>query len=106
MKSAARHLTRLDAVASYPLGIDPTESFKTATVQLRAADTLLLYTDGITEARDANHTMFEVEQLESAFRESSVSPDQIITYLRARVVAHQRGQNPLDDQTLVAATKR
>jgi len=106
LKSAAHQLTRLDAVASYPLGIDPTESFKTATVQQRPGDTLLLYTDGITEARDSNHAMFELEQLETTFRDSPDGPDQIIEYLRQRVEAHQRGQKPLDDQTLVVATKR
>jgi len=106
IKTAANQLTSLDAVASYPLGIDSAESFKTATVQLRPGDTLLLYTDGITEARDINHSMFEQQQLEMAFAQSSDRPDEIIKDLRTRVDAHQGGQKALDDQTLVAVTKR
>jgi len=60
------------------LGIDAAESFKTATVQLRPGDTLLLYTDGITEARDINQTMFEQQQLEMTLAQSSDRPDEII----------------------------
>jgi len=96
-------VTALDAVAGTPLGIDPADSFEAATVQLRAGDTLLFYTDGITEARDADHTMFEFERLEREFLECNDRPDELIKYLRDLVNAHQRGQKPVDDQTLVAA---
>jgi len=102
MKSADGKISRLDAVGSVPLGIDAGESFKSATVELRSGDSLLLYTDGITEARGADHTMFEMERLESEFRDRNDRPDELIAHLRQQVTAHQRGQKPVDDQTMVA----
>ena len=51
VKSAANgKVAQLDAACSYPLGIDATNPLKSATVDLHKGDTLLLYTDGITEA--------------------------------------------------------
>jgi phosphoserine phosphatase RsbU/P len=102
MKSGDGKITRLDAVGSVPLGIDPDESFKTATVQLRPGDSLLLYTDGITESRGADHAMFELERLESEFQDRSDRPEELIAHLLRLVTAHQRGQKPVDDQTMVA----
>jgi sigma-B regulation protein RsbU (phosphoserine phosphatase) len=95
-------VAQLDAVSSYPLGIDATNPLKSATIELHEGDTLLLYTDGITEARGADHAMFEFERLELEFREHSGRPGALIKYLRDLVNVHQRGQRPVDDQTLVA----
>jgi sigma-B regulation protein RsbU (phosphoserine phosphatase) len=94
---------QLDAVASYPLGIDATESFKSAEIELHVGDMLLFYTDGITEARGADRAMFELERLEKEFREFGGGPEALIKHLRGLVNAHQRGQTPVDDETLVAA---
>ena len=103
VKTADGKMAQLDAASSFPLGIDATDSFKSATVQLQRGDTLLLYTDGITEARGADHAMFEFERLEQEFRQYTARPDALIKYLRDLVNAHQCGQRPVDDQTLVAA---
>ena len=102
-RGADGKVVQLDAVSSYPLGIDAADSFKSATVQLEAGDTLLLYTDGITEARGADHAMFEFERLELEFRACDGRPEALIKHLRDLVNSHQRGQRPVDDQTLVAA---
>ena len=103
MKAAKdRGLSQLDRVASYPIGIDESETFKEAAIELRAGDTLLLYTDGITEARGADRTLFESERLEAEFREHDGSPSGLIGQLRDAVNAFQAGQEPADDQTLLA----
>jgi sigma-B regulation protein RsbU (phosphoserine phosphatase) len=93
----------LDAVATFPLGIDESETFKEATVQLESGDTLLLYTDGITEARGAEGDLFEQDRLTRVFRDGGDRPAELIERLRKAVRAHEQGQNPSDDQTLVAA---
>lgn len=101
-RAADGKVTRLDAVCSYPLGIDAAEFLESAAVGLHVGDTLLLYTDGITEGR-ADRAMFEFERLEREFREFDGRPQALIKYLRELVIAHQRGQRPVDDQTMVAA---
>jgi sigma-B regulation protein RsbU (phosphoserine phosphatase) len=93
----------LDAVASYPLGIDPSETFKEATVLLEPGDTVLLYTDGITEARGTEGDLFEQGRLTRIFRDGGERPAELIQRLREAVRAHEQGQTPKDDQTLVAA---
>jgi sigma-B regulation protein RsbU (phosphoserine phosphatase) len=93
----------LDAVANYPLGIDPSETFKEATVHLEPGDTVLLYTDGITEARGSEGDLFEQDRLTRVFRNGGDRPAELIEGLREAVRAHEQGQTPKDDQTLVAA---
>jgi sigma-B regulation protein RsbU (phosphoserine phosphatase) len=93
----------LDAVATHPLGIEASQTFEEAGVQLEPADTLLLYTDGITEARGTQGEQFEQTRLARAFRDGGDRPAQIVEHLRQAVRIHEEGQMPRDDQTLVAA---
>lgn len=93
----------LDEVGSYPLGIDAAETFEEASVQLEPGDAILLYTDGITEARDPNNDQFDRNRLMCAFREAGDQPAGLIDRLRQAVRAHANGQAARDDQTLVAA---
>jgi len=96
-------ILRLDVVSSYPLGIDAANTFEEATVELQQGDTLLLYTDGITEARAKDQTMFESERLEQEFKKCAARPDDLIKHLLKAVNVHQREQAQVDDQTLVVA---
>ena len=93
----------LDAVGSYPLGIDASETFTEAAVQLERGDTLLLYTDGITEARGLAEVLFGVDRLTRVFRDGGDRPAELIDRLREAVRAHVNGEAAEDDQTLVAA---
>ena len=93
----------LDAVGSYPLGIDESETFQEASVQLERGDTLLLYTDGITEAQGTAEDLFGVDRLTRVFRDGGDRPAELIDRLREAVQAHEHGEAAGDDQTLVAA---
>jgi sigma-B regulation protein RsbU (phosphoserine phosphatase) len=96
-------VTLLDRVASYPIGIEESETFKEAAVDLHSGDTLLLYTDGITEARGPGGAMFEAERLETELAKQGGSPQELIEHLRGAISRFQEGQPPVDDQTLLAA---
>lgn len=104
MKAADHRVSRLDRVASYPIGIEASETFREADVVLHPGDTLLFYTDGITEARQGRSEMFEIERLEKEFGDHRGSPSDLIRHLREAVNAFQQGKPPADDQTLLAAT--
>jgi sigma-B regulation protein RsbU (phosphoserine phosphatase) len=93
----------LDGALSYPLGIDDSEKFEEAAVTLEAGDNVLLYTDGITEARDAKGDLFAQERLNRAFGNAGGGPAEVIDRVRVAVHAHQHGQPAPDDQTLVLA---
>lgn len=63
----------LDANRNLPLGILPEEEYQDATAQLRAGDILVIYTDGITEARSPTDELFGTERLEDLL--CSCAPD-------------------------------
>ena len=102
-RAADGSIRTLDAVASYPLGIDESENFQESCVQLQKGDILLLYTDGITEARDPGQNQFGIESLARALRNGADQPAELVGQLREAVRAHQQGKAAKDDQTLVAA---
>ena len=93
----------LDQAANYPLGIDDAETFSEATLQLERGDTVLLYTDGITEARSSDNDLFESDRLMHTLRHGGDRPAELIERLRAAVRAHEQGEATRDDQTMVAA---
>jgi sigma-B regulation protein RsbU (phosphoserine phosphatase) len=93
----------LDAVGSYPLGIDESETFQEASVQLERGDTLLLYTDGITEAQGNAQHLFGSDRLTRMFRDGGDRPAELIDRLREAVRAHVHSETAEDDQTIVAA---
>jgi len=96
-------ISALDGVGSYPLGIDESETFQEASVQLEGGDTLLLYTDGITEAQGTEGNLFGIDWLTRIFRDGGNCPAELIDRLRAAVRAHEHGEADGDDRTLVAA---
>jgi sigma-B regulation protein RsbU (phosphoserine phosphatase) len=102
-RSSDGSIHALDEVGSYPLGIIASEAFEEATVQFEPGDAVLLYTDGITEARDSNGDQFDPHRLTCVFRDSGDRPAELIDRLRQAVRTHEHGQQARDDQTLVVA---
>jgi sigma-B regulation protein RsbU (phosphoserine phosphatase) len=70
---------------------------------LRPGDTLLLYTDGVTEADDGTGTLFSAPRLEQLLL-ASVSPDtpSLVAEVSDAVVAFEAGAPRADDMTLLA----
>ena len=103
VKSASdEELIMLNEVGSYPLGIEKGNRFKDATFQFREGDTMLLYTDGITEARNKTGEMFELDRLQCALKSAHNGPEQLIRQIREAVCAFEGGRDQVDDQTMVA----
>jgi sigma-B regulation protein RsbU (phosphoserine phosphatase) len=102
-RASAGAVESIDSNASYPLGIDDDEKFAEAVLQLERGDTVLLYTDGITECRDAQRELFGAERLTRVLRDAHGGPGELIDRLRAAVGAHQQARPASDDQTIVAA---
>ena len=84
-----------------PLGIEADEEYPQATIQLERGDTLVIYTDGITESRNRDHEMFGFERLDAALLKSagnaSVTKDMIL----AELDTFCAGRMPDDDRTIV-----
>lgn len=88
--------------AGIPLGILREHRWENHELDFHRGDTLVVYTDGIVEARDARGRMFGGERLERLVAESDGSPAAIVARVREAVVEHQRSALGIDDQTLIA----
>ena len=93
--------TFLEDAASLPLGIDAEEAFTEVSIELLPGQLLLLYTDGITESRAPDGSMFGAEGLQQSLQTVTGTADTAIAHLRASLNTHQRGRPPTDDQTMV-----
>ena len=95
------NMTRLDSVGGVPLGITRHVAYEEATIGLKPGETVVLYTDGITEAMSPDRRMFGIEGIEGALTECSGEPDCVIGHIAGALEGHLVGVRPDDDQTLV-----
>ena len=83
------------------LGILPEVGFVEKELCLTPEDTLLLYTDGVTEARGDDHYFGEQRFLAWARQHRSSDPSTLVESLLAEVLAYQGGR-PRDDIAILA----
>ena len=85
-----------------PLGLLPNMPYRAATVQLAAGDSLVLYTDGITEAANEADEELGLERLVDVCREHrSASPGELADSIERTVAAFVGSRPPADDCTLL-----
>jgi phosphoserine phosphatase RsbU/P len=97
-----------DEVLLHPTGpaIGLMEGFllHTEQVQLAPGDTLVLYTDGVTEAANASSAQFGLDNLAQVVRDNAgLSAEQIIQRILRAVSDFTAGAQLVDDATLVVA---
>jgi phosphoserine phosphatase RsbU/P len=86
-----------------PLGVREGEIYEQASVQLMPGDTLLLFSDGITDARDDLGNSFGLERLQRCVKEhGALDPRELIAAVGAAVRDFSSQPRPRDDQTSVA----
>jgi sigma-B regulation protein RsbU (phosphoserine phosphatase) len=95
-------MTTLVGPAGLPLGIEPAEQYHDARCQLAPGDTLILYTDGITEARNPTGDMFGEDRLDRAARCKGSAADTLQSIL-AELDRFRAGRKLADDRTLLVA---
>jgi len=110
--SVAGHppLLRLDATGSilerigkgaYPLGIKAPLEWETVTGRIEPGQTLLLHSDGLSEARDASGTEFGAARLELSLRRGgSLDASALVNTLVADVMAFLGREVPEDDVSI------
>jgi phosphoserine phosphatase RsbU/P len=89
------------------LGVDTDMGFSSCleekSIRVRSGDVLLLYSDGITEAMNASHRLFDQSRLEAALKENAHFPaDTIIERINLRLDEFVQSEELHDDVTLVA----
>jgi sigma-B regulation protein RsbU (phosphoserine phosphatase) len=91
----------------HPLGLFPEPALDVQTMRLPPGGTLLLYTDGVTEATDAQGDFFGLERTGAALRAHQEAPAQSLCDRLVDDLALFRGAAPqADDITLLALRTR
>jgi sigma-B regulation protein RsbU (phosphoserine phosphatase) len=86
-----------------PLGMFTTSSYAVRRARLEPDDSLLLYTDGISEARDPSGSEYGIEGLSLAAGEKyGLTPDALVAACIKDLERHSAGTRQADDQTLMA----
>jgi serine phosphatase RsbU (regulator of sigma subunit) len=97
---------RLDA-AGFLLGIVPNAEYAEQHISLTTGDRLCLYTDGVTESRNAAGTLYGIERLEAAFAATGRGgPEAGIRRLVDALECFRSDRPATDDLTLVVADVR
>jgi serine phosphatase RsbU (regulator of sigma subunit) len=92
----------LECEAGYPLGIVPEAAFGRETITLGPRDTIVVYSDGLTDAKNPAEEMFGDRRLEEAVRNAGeCGTEELMHELRSRAAAHMNGKDPIDDMTVV-----
>ncbi len=101
------NVTELYTEGSFPVGLIPEADFTSARLQLEPEDTLVLFSDGVTEAENTAHELFEVSglsQVLSGQKDASVEELQQSAFDAVRDFT--KGADQSDDITLLVVRYR
>src|SRR5436305_11037782 len=93
----------IEKVGGLALGFIPDYEFHAGTIQLESGDSLVLYTDGITEAMDVEHHLFGAERIQTLLDRSApgITAQALSKALLGGVAAFVGGAHQSDDITLL-----
>jgi len=92
---------------SYPVGLVPEADYQVSRVKLKPDDTLVLFSDGVTEAMDPEEQLFGVPRLKECLTGLTGQPlDQIQKCVLEAVENFVRGASQTDDVTLLVVRYR
>ncbi|NIM10426.1 MAG: SpoIIE family protein phosphatase [Candidatus Aminicenantes bacterium] len=90
--------------ARFPLGVMESPHYRQEALQLQPGDLLLLYTDGVTEAMNAQEDMFGEDRLKNLFHNlarQDLSAAGMITGIKNEIVSFSGPDYQRDDLTIV-----
>lgn len=92
----------LESEAGYPLGIVNEATFSESTIHFDADDTVVIYSDGLTDAQNHSNELYGEERIEESLRNvPKGSCEDVLENLRRGAEKHMDGKDPTDDMTLV-----
>lgn len=100
-------VTELYNDGSFPVGLIAEADYESARLQLEPDDTLVLFSDGVTEAENVNHDLFEVSGLSQALAgKQDVPVETLQQSVLEAVRSFSRGASQSDDITLLVVRYR
>lgn len=92
--------------AGLPLGVDANAAYVSCTARLGPGETLILFTDGITEAMDHEHRCYGTERLMRVLQAEVETAEDLGRRILADVDRHAAGQLRSDDICLICLRRR
>jgi serine phosphatase RsbU (regulator of sigma subunit) len=97
-------VTELYTEGSFPVGLIPSATFHAEKVKLEPGDTLVLFSDGVTEAEDPEEKQYGIDRLRELLTEHEHTPlDELKKIILEAVDCHCRGAAQADDITVLLA---
>jgi two-component system response regulator len=88
------------------VGLYPDLEFNTGSIVIEPQDTLLVYTDGVTDAQNKAGAAFSKERLLNLAENSFATAEDLITKIKTRVNEHIADENQFDDITVMALRRK
>lgn len=101
-QNSTRKCIAVDGTSGIPLGILPAVEFSERIIHFQSGDQLLLYTDGITEAKNNRGKMFSVDRLKQIFIQKWNHPQLLIEEIVKQIKTFSKNNPQHDDITLMA----
>jgi serine phosphatase RsbU (regulator of sigma subunit) len=87
---------------SFPVGLMPEADYESVHFQLQPGDTVVLFSDGVSEAANLEEEMFGIQGLRNAVAGHDATPlDQLQERIREALSAFTRGTTQADDITVL-----
>jgi sigma-B regulation protein RsbU (phosphoserine phosphatase) len=85
-----------------PLGLYPNRTYEESSVKLKPGDSIILYSDGVTEQQGANSQHFGIERLFHVLNKSaSLKPEKVIDEVNSNLDLFKGELKQTDDITLM-----
>ena len=102
VESVTCKVKSLECKPNLPLGIMEGYEYESQSAEMRYGDTLLLYTDGLTEAENAYHEQYgEQRMIQTLSAQTNSSPREVVEAMIADVERFVNGAQQSDDLTLL-----
>jgi sigma-B regulation protein RsbU (phosphoserine phosphatase) len=100
-------VSELYTTGSFPIGLVEMATYTSSRIQLEPGDTLLLYTDGVTEAEDQSRNLFQDGRLKEVFGQHQHSPlNTLQDGIFSALEKFTEGASQSDDVTLLVVRYR
>ena len=102
VKHADGTVSVLESKMGIPIGVEKDHEWVTETIQLEPGDSVILYTDGITEAESKQGKQFGLDNLVTCFEKSNAkNVENLMADFEFAFNQHTKGVDRNDDQTLI-----
>jgi len=93
----------LEAARGLPLGVEAEETYHEAVQQLQKGDQIVIYTDGVTDARNPSGEMFGTRRLDRVLEACGPEASALLDSILASLENFAAGHPADDDRTLIVA---